>query len=131
MSENVELAKRFVAAHNRGDIDAMLAACHADVELDWSRSGGPEPDVYRGRDAIRRVAEGYREVFDEILLEPEEFIDAGDDVVIPNVGTVRHREGITATVPSVFICTIKDGLIVRMQMFNRRDEAFEAAGLPG
>jgi ketosteroid isomerase-like protein len=127
--ETVELAKRLFAAQNRGDVEALLAACHLDVEVDWSRSIGPEPGVYRGHDGFRRFLKSYQDVFDEITFEAEEFIDAGDEVVIPHVGRVRRRDGLTASAPSVFVLTVKDGQLARFRMFNSRDEALAAVGL--
>jgi ketosteroid isomerase-like protein len=129
--ENVELVERLWAAMNSGDLEAVLASCHPDVELDWSRAIGPEPGVYHGHDGLRRFAQSYQDVFDEIVLDAEEFIDAGDEVAVPHVGKFRHHDGLTVHgAPAVFVFTIKNGQLVRFRMFNRRDEALAAVGLP-
>ena len=127
--ENFDLVKRMLAAYNRGDLEMMLAGCHPDIEVDWTRSIGPEPGMYRGREGFRRLAQSYGDVFDRIILDAQTFIDAGDNIVVPHVGRMRHRDGITASVPSVFVWTIKNGLAVRFRMFNSRDEALAAVGL--
>jgi ketosteroid isomerase-like protein len=126
---NVALVRAVVDAWNRGDIDDAISHCDPDFEIDFTRSIGPERGTYRGHDGFRKLVGSYLDVFDEITFEADHFIDAGDDVVMPHVGTVRHRDGITASVTSVFVWTVKDGRLTRFCMFNSRDEALAAVGL--
>ncbi len=67
---------------------------------------------------------------EEIEDDCEELIDAGDQVI--SVTTTRgrgRRSGIEIEGTNASIWTIRDGKIVRVAWFGRRDEALEAAGL--
>ncbi len=69
--------------------------------------------------------------FDEFQLEVEELIDAGDRVfaaVLPK-GHGR-RSGIEVAGRMTYpVFTVRDGLIVRYQLFTEREQALDAAGL--
>ena len=55
-----------------------------DVEIDWSRSPAAYRGIHRGREGAFRFAEELG-VWEEARIEPEDFIDAGDDVLVPHV----------------------------------------------
>jgi hypothetical protein len=92
--ENVEVVRAVLDAYNRRDLEATLEHVTDGFELDWSRSLGPLRGVYRGRQGVDRLYREYAEAFANVQIEVEEFIDAGDAVVVPNVGRVRGRDGI-------------------------------------
>ena len=54
-----------------------------EVELRWTRSG-PEARVYRGRDGVIQAFREWSEAFSEYYVEPLDFIEVGDRVVVPN-----------------------------------------------
>ena len=83
--ENVEVVKQSLDAFARRDINAMRALNDPDMELDWSRSVGPFAGIYRGVDAALRFYEGYYQVFEMDIIQPDRFIDTGESVVVPNV----------------------------------------------
>lgn len=72
--ENVEVVKRAIDAFNRRDLDAAVRYTHPDVEVDWSRSQGVEAGIYRGREMTRRFWSTFLELFDRVVVVPEEFI---------------------------------------------------------
>jgi ketosteroid isomerase-like protein len=127
--ENVELAKRGIAAFDRRDCVTLRALDHPDVELDFSASVGPEADVYHGVDAVMRFFEKYLDTFEEIALNAERFIDAGASVVIPTRSRSVGRGGITVFARSTFILTFDDGQIIRTCLYQETDEALNAVGL--
>lgn len=129
MSEqNVALVREIFDAVNKRDDAAALAHCHPDIEIDWTRSIGPERGMYRGHEGWVELLDKYREVFDEVAFAPEEFIERGDEVLVPHLATLSHRDGIVTQVRSVFAYTFDAGVLVRFRMFNSRDEALAAAG---
>jgi len=69
------------------------------------------------------------ELFETIEFEPQEFIEAGSKVVVPVVVSGRSRAGAEAEMPQVHVFTFKDGVIVGLQGFFTKGEAFEAARL--
>jgi ketosteroid isomerase-like protein len=85
-----------------------------------------EPGTRRGPDAFR----GIRDAYDDVRIEPQEFIDAGSDVVV--IATV-HATGRGSGVPIEwhhgYIWTIEAGRAVRFRWFNNPAEALAAAGI--
>ena len=128
--ENVEIARRGYAAYNRDGPYAIIE--YLDPEVEW---GTPEQDpfmtgTYRGHKGVRRFLDEFFELFEEARIEPEEFLDAGDRVVVPFLFTARTREtGIELTERWAHIWTIKNGKAVRLDQYTDPDKALEAAGL--
>jgi ketosteroid isomerase-like protein len=81
--ENVEIAWGAYAAFNRRDFDAALETL--DAEIEWHQiTQFPDRMVYRGRDEVRDRFwnEQLVEQFGDFRINVEEFIDAGDHVVM-------------------------------------------------
>jgi len=115
----VEITARSYEAFARGDMDAVLADMHPDIE--WHQAQGlPHGGLYRGIDEVRR------NVFDpldrdwwaEFVVTPEQFLDAGAEVVV--IGRYRgvaKQTGRTLDVPFVHVWTFRDELAVRFRQF--------------
>ena len=127
--ENVDVARRSIDAYNRRDVEALRALDHPDIELDFSASRGVEAGVYRGVEAVLRLQRTYFETFEEIVIKPDRFIDAGDSVVVPNVSRSRGRGGIEVPARSTFVFTVRDGEITRICLYQELEQALEAVGL--
>ena len=126
--ENVEIVKAWYDAVNREDWDAMFKDTAPGFEVDLSRAVGPWRGVF-GLDQIRPVMEEFRETWESARLEPHEFIEAGDLVVVPSTLHLKGRDGIEVVVRGTFVWTIRNGAIERMVMYQERQEALEAVGL--
>ncbi len=89
--------------------------------------------VRKALDAISRGDMGflddYTEMFESVRAEQEEFIDAGEHVVVSLVVHVRGRDGVEASANSVQVWTIREGATERVCMYQEREQALEAAGL--
>src|SRR5918997_1709984 len=105
--ENVELVRRMMEARNRGDIDTVMTYAAPDIEFDLSASAGTFAGIYRGRTAVRRLWAAWSEVFSHMRWEEEEFIDAGDAVIVPVHFHARGRgsgaETVTRAGPRLLI----------------------------
>ena len=127
--ENLEIVKAKIDAYNREDWDAFFTKDLAPgFEMDFSRAVGPWRGVF-GLDQIRRLVEEFRETWESARVEPHEFIEAGDLVVVPGTQHVKGRGGIEAVVRGVYVWTIRNGAIERMVMYQSRQDALEAVGL--
>jgi ketosteroid isomerase-like protein len=109
--------------------DAALGE-FVDPEVDWvpvpqGLLGG---NTYRGFDGVRRSASDFFAVWDEIHVEPEEFLDRDHQVIVVVRMTGRMHE---LQVDEVWsgLWTLRGGKIVRLQSFTTRDGALEAAGV--
>jgi ketosteroid isomerase-like protein len=79
--ENVEIVRAGFEAWNAGDVDALREVFDPDVIVRLPE-GWPEPGPFVGREEVMRQWERNREVWDTDTLEPVNFIDAGDRVVV-------------------------------------------------
>ncbi len=126
--ENVEIVKAWYDAFNRQDWEAMVNDAAPGFELDFSRSDGPAAGVF-GLDQMRRLLEGFFEIWESARLEAYEFIEAGDLVVVPGIQHVKGRGGIEVAARGAFVWTIRNGAIERMVMYQSRQDALEDLGL--
>jgi ketosteroid isomerase-like protein len=127
--ENVEKAREFITAYNRRDFDAAVESF--DPEIAWVLPPRQRSDSCRGPDEVKRFWQGLDETFDELRLEPQEFVDAGDQVAT----RLRHygrgkRSGIEINEELYHqVATFRDGRMVRIEYFGEWSEALKAAGL--
>jgi ketosteroid isomerase-like protein len=82
-----------------------------------------------GLDQARRNLVEFAESWESVRIEPHEFIEAGDLVVVPNTGHLRGRDGIEVSVTVAWVWTIRNGAIERMVMYQSQQDALEALGL--
>ena len=116
---HVELVRRSYEVFERGDLDAVVADMAEDIE--WQQAQGlPHGGTYRGLADVRRA------VFEPLDAEwwaefhalPNEFVDAGDQVVVLGRYTGRaKRTARPLDVPFVHIWSWRDGKVVRFRQF--------------
>jgi uncharacterized protein len=97
-----------------------------DPEIEYvNPSYAVEAGTRRGRKALGAI----REVYPDFRVEPERFIDVGEDVVV--IGTARGTapSGVEAQWRQGYVWTVRDGKAIRFRWFNRPHEALEAVGL--
>src|SRR3954452_7081437 len=126
--ENVEIVRAAYDAYNPSDLDAALKAAAPEFELDWTRAVGRQKGVYRA-DESRAFLVDFLEAFESTRVEPDDFIEAEGQVVVPQTGYIRGRDGIEATARVALVWTIRDGAIVWICLYQQKRDALEAAGL--
>jgi ketosteroid isomerase-like protein len=128
--ENVEAARRGFEALERGGVEAFLEFIDPEFETTTPPELTVEPATYRGRDGLRRYFESFYEIMEEVRFEPEEFIDAGSQVVVPARLVARGRDtGIEAVQQLVMVWTIRNGKGLRVETYATKEEALAAAGV--
>jgi ketosteroid isomerase-like protein len=128
-AENVEIVRRAFTALNRRDLDGVMRDTDAEVEVDWSRSRGVEAGIYHGYEACRSFWSTFLEVFDPMIVSPEEFIECGEHVVVPNRARMWGRDGIEVEARYVAVATLRNGRILTWGLYQERDEALKAVGM--
>ena len=125
--QNVERIKAGFAAHNRGDVDALVEVYDPDAVFETLLLG-----THHGNESIRVIYEENQKTLSGYDVVPVELIDAGDKVVAVvkmegqgPVSEIEMDEGFA------FVFTFKGERVVREQAFRNRGEAVEAAGLSG
>jgi len=69
------------------------------------------------------------DAFESTRVQPDEFVEAGDHVVVPQTGYIRGRGGIEVTARVALVWTIRDRSVVRICLYQQTRDALEAAGL--
>ncbi len=128
---DIEMLRTGYEAFSRGEWDSVFRAAHPDIEL-ITTDRVTNPGTYRGVDDIRRFFEDLFAPFEEVAAEPEEFLERGDQIVVLVVVRSRPR-GSSAFIENRIghLWTMRDGQVVRFQIFPEREKALEAAGLSG
>jgi ketosteroid isomerase-like protein len=154
--ENVEIVRGLYDAWNRGDLDApfreagygidsgltppeselekfsdVLALIDPEVEVEPPLTGPTSGATHHGHQGLLKLVVEFWSQFDERRSELKECIPAGGDRVITTV--LHHARGKLSGVEVEMwhhqVWTLRDGKVVRWQMFLNREEALEAAGL--
>ena len=93
--ENVEVVRSAIEAFGREGVDGSLR--YYDPEVEWTTSqalvGG---GTFRGHEGLRRYFANFDDEFDDLRIEPDKFIDAGEQVI----GSVRISGARRAAPPS-------------------------------
>ena len=128
MSEqNLEIVRRAYDAFEQGDVDVALAI--ADPEMVVYRAA-PDGATHHGPDGFMQALAEWTENFEQFTSSAEELIDAGDKIVVRvNQTATGAQSGVPITSDFWFIHTFRGDKVVRLDMFNDQDQAFEYAGL--
>jgi ketosteroid isomerase-like protein len=128
-----DLIDRFYEAFSRRDVDAILAMCHADVEI------YKDPDVVemvsaltpRGHERVSQYLKGWLDSWDMYQPQLADLREAGDDEVVALVDVRARGSGsqfdIEEEIADVF--TFRDGAILKLRLHVTRDAALRDAGL--
>lgn len=129
--ENVELVRDSWAAWKRRDMEAVFRLYDPEVEWDMTHSGVPDMSVYRGHQGVRAFFREWFEPFREYYAEAEEFLDAGESVVVRvRQGGRGHASGVDAEMSAYWqVYRMRGDKAVRVEIYRSRSEALEAAGL--
>jgi ketosteroid isomerase-like protein len=131
----VEIVRRafelWEIAFERGtdDFSALLGVFDDDV-ITRRLSPGPDPGTWYGRDGLLTVLTEWLETFDEFRMRGEEFIDAGDEVMVRIAQEARgDGSGVPVAATFWFVLGVREGKIATFDMYFTRDQAVDAAGL--
>jgi ketosteroid isomerase-like protein len=128
--ENVEIIRRHYDAFNRGDLNGTLEPFSPEVEFIEDAGVRPDAGAHRGIAAVRAFFQGMWDSAQEVGIDPEEFTEYGDKVIVVARlhGRFRHT-GIAGESRFVKVWTVHGGKITRLQLFRDKQKALEAVGL--
>jgi ketosteroid isomerase-like protein len=131
--ENVEIMREMFALVNERGVQAATDAfgdlLDPDFELEEA-SNLPDRESYSGRDAFIANMAKLEESFEELRIEPIEFVDLDDKLVVVVAIAGRGRSGgapVKTTIAQLW--TLRDGKAVSLRDYATKVEALEAAGL--
>jgi uncharacterized protein len=112
---------------NRGDIDAALQPF--DAQIEWTEPVEfPGGVTYHGRDGVKRYLTQSRAAWAEVSSEPEQFITAGNHIVVFVHARVRPKgSNQWQDVRLADVYTVRGGKVLEMRAFTDRQEALRWA----
>ena len=112
------------------DPDVIYEALDPDVERDTTASDLPEAGVYRGHEGVKDYRRRFWGAWETPRNEPEEFIDAGDNVaVVTRMGGRGKGSGVEVDACFAVVWTFSEGKATRVALHRDRATALEAVGL--
>jgi ketosteroid isomerase-like protein len=127
--KNVEIARVYFQAFDRGDLDAAAQFLAPQVDWDWDSEMLIDEQAIQGRDAVK-------EYWERVLAtspfahEDHRFLDAGDSVcVLANIRLKGASSGVELVQPCGYALTLLDGMIVGSWFSGNQARAAKAAGL--
>jgi ketosteroid isomerase-like protein len=130
--ENVEVVRKAFEYEYFGAGGPAEAAMYftEDFEMNPTEPGSFEEERTVGRDSIRRNFERWASAWESLEVSAEDFVDAGDRVVV----TIHHAgraQGSGADIEASFfaVYTLRGGKVARVDEFLELADALEAAGL--
>ena len=127
--ENVEIVQRVYAAMSRGDLDAALKAAEPDIEFvppDQSPTSAPVTGIAD----VKTWITDQQDTVGDLSIEVDELIDAEPLVAALIRLRIRPR-GADADfeLRIAHLWTLRDGKLIRCEVFPERGKALQAAGL--
>jgi uncharacterized protein len=128
--ENVEIVRWVYEQTALGHTEIMYESMDPDVEWDATASGLPEAGVYRGHDGVTEWRRRFWGAWESPRNEPEEFIDAGERVVVfQRMGGRGKSSGLEVDASFATVWTLSAGKVIRVALYRDRDQALAAVGL--
>jgi ketosteroid isomerase-like protein len=125
--ENVALVRSGFSAFEEGDVSRMLDLMADDLV---TYRADPDGATYHGKEGFLEATADWTEGFSDWSVIPEEFIDAGDFVVVHVRQVVRgEASGISVEGAFWFVFEVRHARVTRLSFYVREAEALEAAGL--
>jgi ketosteroid isomerase-like protein len=135
---NVEILRRFYEALN-SDWARIIAGDDPETMLTWSIwdpdlvieeiAEFPDAARYDGYDGLRAWIRNWRELFDELRIDAQGFIPAGDHVVVPTHQSFRSKEGVEVEQEIVHVWKFRAGRAVYATGYRDLVRALESVGL--
>jgi ketosteroid isomerase-like protein len=126
--ENVDIVRRATDAYRRHAYLEAIAWMDPSIVWDMSNVEVPDPEVYRGFEELAKFMATWGETWEEVEIEPLEFIDAGDQVIsiVRQFGRGK-LSGAEVEQQMAQLWTLREGKLVSMVMYPDRQAALDAA----
>ena len=129
--ESVEIVRQGWDAWLRGDMSALFRTFDPEIVWDTSHFRDWPESAYYGIEGVERFLSEWLDVWDDYEAGFEEILAAPDGRV---VSLVWHRgkgrnSGLPMEMEMAQIATVRDGKVTRLDNYDDRAEALEAAGL--
>jgi ketosteroid isomerase-like protein len=131
--ENVEIIRSGYELYEAGDFDAVARLFSQAAEMPDAGGlgvGGTAAGTRRGPEGFRQATEDALEAFENYRVFAEDFIDAGDAVIVPVLISGRGRvSAAQLEMHLVHLWVVRDGKVVGGEVHRTVEDALEAVGL--
>jgi ketosteroid isomerase-like protein len=128
MSENAGIVRRIYDGFSSADYQAALAML--DPAIEWRAI--EDTETRHGVEGAAASVLGWLEMWDGHRVEPEEFIEAGDRVLVTVLLSGRGKQsGVQIEDRYFAVWTIRDGRAIAYNEYPTKQEALDAVGLSG
>jgi ketosteroid isomerase-like protein len=129
--EDVERLRGAYEAFNEGGVEAILERLAPEFQV-RDRESSPDRQTRHGKEGIKQLFDSYMEAFDALRLDPEEFIDAGDQIVVSLHQRIRGKGSGAEVVGRIaHVWTMSGGAALRLKIFADKESALEALRAEG
>jgi uncharacterized protein len=127
--ENLEIVRRWIDAFNRGGVEEAIR--FLDPEIEWTTTSAfLQAGTYEGHAGVRQFVRRATAEWEDLHVEPENLVDAADQVVVPLRITARVRQsGSPGVLKLVVLASLQGGVIVRVRSYMNTARALKAAGV--
>ncbi|MGH2980308.1 MAG: nuclear transport factor 2 family protein [Solirubrobacterales bacterium] len=127
MTSNGDRVRRSLEAMERGEIDAVAAEAHPEIEF-VNPPYAIEPGTRNGVEGFKTGMRNMLDAFEELRFESLRVIDHGDHVIALGMWTGRGRGSRYRFEPQpfAFVVTLQDGQMIRYEWFAEHAEALRA-----
>jgi hypothetical protein len=127
--ENVEIVRAAIDSWNRGDWAGVVNDAADDFEL-VPPSQSPLSAPLRGVDEVRAWAADQQETVGDLSIEIEDLIESEESIVaLIRLGIRPQGADAAFELRIAHLWTLRDGKLIRCEVFPERKQALKAAGL--
>ena len=127
--EDVEIVRRLLTARRDAARGLPVDLLDPNVRLDLSDRVF-NPAVYEGYEGIMRWRAEVDDVWESYQMEPEEFFDGEEVVVVTTRERGRGRgSGVKVDRHVTFLCRLRSGRVSEIRYYDDRGRALQDAGL--
>ena len=125
-SQNIAVARAFVEAFQRGDLDSLSDTLDPDVEVtEWPE--GPEARTYHGHEGVREAIGVWYESWERMEVAIQDVSAVGEHVVVTLDQRFKGKGSeLELAITSTNVFTVRDSKIIRVQLFTDREAALAA-----
>jgi ketosteroid isomerase-like protein len=123
VSSSVEIVREALEAFGRGDLERALR--FADPSIECRRVPPlPDPQIYHGAEGVLQMYADWTADFEEFAMEPVEYLEVGDWVLVDMVQTGRGRaSGVTVGGRFWLAYELSGGMVTRQYAYLTKEQA--------
>jgi uncharacterized protein len=130
MAGNVDTIKKGYQAFAEGDAEGMKAAWTDDIRWEGPNAEElPGGGTHEGPDAVLQMLGKIGDAFESFSVEPDEWLESGDTVVVLGHSTATPKGGNENKLPFVHVWRFQDGKASEVQVLTDTLEAAKNLGI--